>query len=157
LGCKSEIEDLKSEIATLKKNNILQRVGVVYTPDITESRAKELETEAEQLRKENTHVQTDLRYAKERLKQKEKEHEEKNRKNAQLMKKYIEDKDRLNESLMKCAKKVKELEQKLEQATVAAIQEPEASGQVKRLECTNLSSLEGDLQPKPPKQARTME
>ena len=54
MGCKSEIEDLKSEIATLKKNSILQPVGVVYTPDITESRAKELETEAEQLRKKMT-------------------------------------------------------------------------------------------------------
>ena len=157
LGCKSEIEDLKSQIATLKKNSILQRVGIVYTPDITDLRAKELETEAEQLRKKMSHVQSQLRHANECLQQKEKEHEEKNKKNVQMMKKYIEDKDRLNESLIKCATKVKELERKLEHAPVAASQEPEASRQGKRLECTNLSSLEGDLQPKPPKQARTME
>lgn len=147
LGCKSEIEDLKSQIAT----------PIVYTPDITDLMAKELDTEAEQLRKEMNHVQTQLRYANERLQQKEKEHKEKNKKNVQMMKKYIEDKDRLNERLIKCATKVKELERKLEHAPVAASQEPEASRQGKRLECTNLSSLEGDLQPKPPKQVKTME
>ena len=54
--------------------------------------------------------------------------------------------------------KVKELEQKLEHAPAAASEELEASRQAKRLECTNLSSLEKeDLQPKPPKQPRTME
>ena len=116
-----------------------------------------METEAEQLRKKMTHVQSQLRYTNECLQQKEKEHEEKNKKNVQMMKKYIQDKDRLNESLNKCATKVKELERKLEHAPVAASQKLEASRQGKRLECTNLSSLEGDLQPKPPKQARTME
>ena len=44
LGCKSEIEDLKSQIATLQKNNILRPVAILYTPDNTELRAKELET-----------------------------------------------------------------------------------------------------------------
>ena len=158
MGCKFEIEDLKSEIATLQKNNILQRVAIVYTPDITDLRAKELETEAEQLKKERTHVQTELRYAKERLQQKEKEHEEKNKKNVELLKKYIQDIDRLKESLHKYATKVKELERKLEHAHAAASEEPEASRQGKRLECTNLSSLEKeDLHPKPPKPPRTME
>jgi len=53
---------------------------------------------------------------------------------------------------------VKELERKSEHAPAAASEEPEASRQAKRLECTNLSSLEKeDLQPKPPKQPRTME
>ena len=33
LGCKSNIEDLKSQIATLQKNNMLQRVEIVYTPN----------------------------------------------------------------------------------------------------------------------------
>ena len=110
LGCKSEIEDLKSQIATLKKNSILQRVAIVYTLDNTELRTKELETEAEQLKKKLNQVQSKLKYANDRLQQKEKEHEEKNKKNVQMMKKYIEDKDRLNESLNKCATKVKELE-----------------------------------------------
>ena len=35
LGCKSKIEDLKSQISTLQKNNMLQRVAIVYTPDNT--------------------------------------------------------------------------------------------------------------------------
>ena len=60
--------------------------------------------------------------------------------------------------LHKCATKVKELERKSEHAPAAASEEPESSRQAKRLECTNLSSLEKeDLQPKPPKQPRTME
>ena len=49
LVCKSEIEDLKSQISTLQKNTMLQRVAIVYTPDNTKLRAKELETEIEQL------------------------------------------------------------------------------------------------------------
>ena len=53
---------------------------------------------------------------------------------------------------------MKELKQKSEHAPAAASKEPEASKQAKILECTNLSSLEKeDLQPKPPKQPRTME
>ena len=92
------------------------------------------------------------------LQQKEKEHKEKNKKNVELLKKYIQDIDRLKESLHKYAKKVKILERKLEHAPTAASEEPESSRQAKRLECTNLSSIEKeDLQPKPPKQPRTME
>ena len=67
LGCKSEIKDLKSQIATLHKNNILQRVAIVYTPDNTELRAKELDTEAEDLRKKLTQVQSELRHANDHL------------------------------------------------------------------------------------------
>ena len=45
---------------------------------------------------------------------------------------------------------------KSEHAPVAASEEPKASRQAKRLECTNLSSLEKeDLKPKPTKQPRT--
>ena len=44
LGCKSEMEDLKSQIATLQKNNMLQRVAIMYTLDNIELRGKELET-----------------------------------------------------------------------------------------------------------------
>ena len=40
LRCKYEIEDLKSQIATLQKNNMLQRVAIVYTPDNTKLREK---------------------------------------------------------------------------------------------------------------------
>ena len=97
LGCKSEIEDLKSQIATLQKNNILQRVAIVYTPDIIDLRAKELETEAEHLRKKMTQVQSELKYANDCLQQKENEHKEKDRKNVELLKKYIQDIDRLKE------------------------------------------------------------
>lgn len=68
----------------------------------------------------------------------------------ELLNKYIQDKDILNESLCKCATKVKELERKSEHPPSAAYKELEASRQGKRLECTNLSSLEKkDLQPKP--------
>ena len=35
LGCKYEIQDLKSQISTLQKNNMLRRVAIVYTPDNT--------------------------------------------------------------------------------------------------------------------------
>ena len=76
----------------------------------------------------------------------------------ELMKKYIQDNDRLREILHKCVTKVKELELKSEHAPAAASEEPESSRQAKRLESTNLSSLEKeDLQHKPPKQPRTME
>ena len=68
--CKSEIEDLKSQIATLQKNNMLQRVEIVYTPDNTKLRAKELETEIEQLRKNFTQVQSELKCANDPLQQK---------------------------------------------------------------------------------------
>ena len=99
-----------------------------------------------------------MKYANDRLQQKEKEHEEKNKKNVELMKKYIQYNYRLRESLHKCATKVKELERKSEHTLDIASEEPEASRQAKRLACTNLSSLEKeDLQPKPPKQPRTME
>ena len=81
-----------------------------------------------------------MKYANDRLQQKEKEHKEKDRKNAELLK-NIQDKDRLNESLHKCATQVKELEQKLEHPPSAAYKEPKASRQGKRLECTNLSFL----------------
>ena len=153
LGCKSEIEDLKSQIATLQKNNMLQRVEIVYTLDNTKLREKELEIETDQLKKKLTQVQSELKYANDRLQQKEKEHEEKNKKNLELMKKYIQHNDRLREFLHKCATKVKELERKSEHAPVVASEELEASRQAKRLECTNLTSLEKeDLQaPKPPK------
>ena len=105
-----------------------------------------------------TQFRSELKYANDRLQQNEKEHEEKNKKNLELMNKYIQDKDRLRESLHKCATKVKELERKSEHALVVASKELEASRQAKRLECTNLSSLEKeDLQPKPTKQPRTME
>ena len=64
------------------------------------------------------------------------------------MKKYIQDIDRLRENFHKCETKVEELEH----APTTAFEEPKASRQGKRLECTNLSSLEKeDLQPKPPK------
>ena len=99
-----------------------------------------------------------MKYANDCLQQKEKEHEEKNKKNVELLNKYIQDIDRLKESLHKCPTKVKELEQKSEHAPTVASKEPKASRQAKRLECTNLSSLEkDDLHPKPPKQLRTME
>ena len=76
----------------------------------------------------------------------------------ELMKKYIQDKDILREILQKCATKVKELEWKSKHAHAAASEELEASRKAKKLECTNLSSLEKeDLHPKPPKQHRTME
>ena len=130
----------------------------MYTADNIELREKELETEIEQLRKKLTQVQSELKHANDRLQQKEKEHEEKNKKNVELLKKYIQDIDRLKEILHKYATKVKELEWKSKHAPVAASEEPEASRKGKRLECTNLSSLEKeDLQPKPPKQLRTME
>ena len=67
LGCKSEIEDLKSQIATLQKNNIFERVAIVYTPDNTELREKELETETEQFREKLTQVQSEFKYANNRL------------------------------------------------------------------------------------------
>ena len=92
-----------------------------------------------------TRVQSKLKYANDCLQQKEKEHEEKNKKNVELMKKYIQDNDRLRESLHKCATKVKELEQKSKHAPAIASEEPEASRQAKRLECTNLSSLEKEV------------
>ena len=99
-----------------------------------------------------TQVQSELKCANDRLYQKEKEHEEKHKNNMGLMKKYIQYIDRLREILHKCATKVKELEQKSEHAPAVAFEKPEASRQAKRLECTNLSSLEKeDLQPKPPK------
>ena len=121
-------------------------------------REKELDIETEQLRKKLTQVQFELKRANDRLQQKEKEHEEKNKKNVELMKKYIQDNDILRESLHKCATKVKELEWKSKHAPAIASEEPEASRQAKRLECTNLSSLEKeDLLPKPPKHPRTME
>ena len=131
---------------------MLQRVAIVYTPDNTELRGKELETETEQLRKKLTQVQSELKRANDRLQQKEKEHEEKNKKNVELLKKYIQDIDRLRKSLHKCATKVKQLEKKSEHAPAIASEEPEASRQGNRLECTNLSSLEKeDLHPKPTK------
>ena len=67
LGCKFEIEDLKSQIATLQKNNMLQQVAIVYTPNNTELRENELETETEQLKKNLTQVQFDLKCANDRL------------------------------------------------------------------------------------------
>ena len=121
---------------------MLQWVAIVYTPNNTELREKELEIEIEKPRKKLTQVQFDLKHANDRIQQKEKEHEEKNEKNVELMKKYIQDNDRLREILHKCATKVKELEWKSEHAPVASSEEPKASRQAKRLECTNLSSLE---------------
>ena len=59
-----------------------------------------------------TQVWSELKYANDHLQQKEKEHEEKNKKNVELLKKYIQDIDRLKESLHKCETKVKELERK---------------------------------------------
>ena len=79
----------------------------MYTPDNTELREKELETKTEQLRKNLTQVQSELKCANDCLQQKEKEHKEKIKKNVELMKKYIQDNDRLGESLHKCATKVK--------------------------------------------------
>ena len=64
LGCKSE---WKSQISTLQKNNMLQRVAIVYAPDNTKFREKELETEIEQLRKKLTQVQSELKCANDRL------------------------------------------------------------------------------------------
>ena len=115
-------------------------------------REKELETKEEYLRKKLAKVQSELKSTNDHLQQKEKEHSEKNKKNVELLKKYFQDKDRMKESFPKCETKVKELERKLAHAPVAS------SRQGKRLECTNLSSLEKkDLYPKPPKQPRTLE
>ena len=63
----------------------------------------------------------------------------------------------MKESSLKCETKVKELEWKLEHTPTATSEEPKPSRQGKRLECTNLSSLEKDLQPKSSKQPRTLE
>ena len=129
----------------------------MYTPDNAELREKELDTKTQHLKKKLTQVQSELKYANDHLQQKEREHKEKDRKNVELLKKYIQDKDRLNESLHKCETKVKVLERKLEHPPSAAYKEPKASRQGKRLECTNLSSLEKeDLQPKPSNQPKTM-
>ena len=111
-----------------------------------------METETKQLRKKLKQVQSELRHANDHLQQKEKEQEGKHKNNVEMLKKYIQERDRLNESLHKCATKVKELEQKSKHAPTATSEEPEASRQGKRQECTKLSSLEKeDLQPKPPK------
>ena len=69
----------------------------MYTPDNTELREKELETETEQLRKKLIQVQSKVKCANDHLQQKEKEHKEKNKKNVELMKKYIQGNDRLRE------------------------------------------------------------
>ena len=105
-----------------------------------------------------TQVQSELKRANDHLQQKENEHEEKHKNNVELMKKYIQDNNRLRECLHKCATKVKELERKSEHVPATAFEEPKASRQAKRLESTNSSFLENeDLHPKPPKQPRTTE
>ena len=51
MGCKNEIQELKSQIVTLQQKGILQVVAVVCALDEIELRAQWLEIEAQQLKK----------------------------------------------------------------------------------------------------------
>ena len=86
-------------------------------------------------------VQSKLNYTKSLLQQKENEHLEKYKNNVESLKKYIEDKRILQDNLVNCRKKVKELGKKLKLAHTVDFEEPEASRQGNR-ECSNCSCLE---------------
>ena len=54
------------------------------------------------------------------LQQKKNEYSEKYKKNVEMLKKYIEDKSRMQDNLVNCRKKVKNLEEKLKHAPITA-------------------------------------
>ena len=89
------------------------------------------------------------------LEQKEKEYMVKYKKNVDMLKKYTDEKERMQTKVKDYANKVKLLEQKLQHVAPAS-EELEAYRKGKR-DCTEFSSSQkGDLQ-KPPKQPRVLE
>lgn len=92
LGCNSEIQNLKSQIANLQEKSRVIPVATLYTPHSVELRANQQEKEIEQLRKKMNQANFDLKNTKNVLEQKEKEYMVKYKKNVDMLKKHIDEK-----------------------------------------------------------------
>ena len=61
LGCNSEIQNLKSQIANLQEKSRVIPVATLYTPDSVELRENQQENEIDQLRKKLDQANSDLK------------------------------------------------------------------------------------------------
>ena len=84
-----------------------------YTPSDSDLRAQELEKEVQQVKRKLTTIQSELKWTKDDLKRKEDEHSKKKNNNVDMLKKCLEEKDRLHTKVINLANKVKEQEKKL--------------------------------------------
>jgi len=156
LGCESEIQNLKSQIKALQEKPIPKAESILYTPGDTDLRAQEIENEVKQFRRKLAEVQSELNLTKDDLKRKENEHSKKYQNNIQMLKKCLDEKDRLQTKLINFANKVKEQEKELQHMVVAASLGLEDSEKGKRSYSQFSSSKEEELQ-KPPKQPRVLQ
>ena len=129
---------------------------LLYTLDDNFSREQLFETEEEQLKCQLAKVQSELKSTNSLLQQKKNKHSDKYKNNVALLKKYNEEKTKLQSKLQNYMNKVKHLEEKLQHVPVAAFQELEDSRQDKR-NSTHFSSSQEEVLQKPPKQPRVIE
>ena len=108
LGCDSEIQDLKSQIKALQNKPVAE--AILYTPSDSDLRAQELEKEVQQVKRKLSAVQYDLKWTDDDLKIKEDEHSNQKNNNVEMLKKFLEEKERLHRKVINLANKVKEEE-----------------------------------------------
>ena len=82
----------------------------MYTSYDRYLRAQELEKEVQQVKRKLSAVQSDLKWTDDDIKRKEDEHSNQKNNNVEMLKKCLEEKDRLHTKVINLAKKVKEQE-----------------------------------------------
>ena len=82
----------------------------MYTPSDTNLRSQELKKEVQQVKRKLSVVQSDLKWTRDDLKRKEYEHSNQKNNNVEMLKKCLEEKDKLHAKVINLANKVTEQE-----------------------------------------------
>ena len=130
--------------------------AILYTPSDSDLREQELETKVQQVKRKLSAVQYDLKWTKDYLKRKEDGHSNQKNNNVEMLKKFLEEKDRLHTKVVNLANKVKEQGKQLKHMVDETSVELEGSGKGKRSYREFSYSKKEELQ-KSPKQPRVLE
>jgi predicted nuclease with TOPRIM domain len=161
LGCDVDIQKLKSKIVDFQqklKSTIVMEVVSILSATLEKQylRKKYLDNEIKKIKGQLVEVQSQLKEEKEELEKNKHDNAEKYKKNAKMLKKQAKDKHILQETLQNCAKKIKDLEKKLQHVLVAAPEQSEDSTTTKRGSKNFSSSQEQGFQKPPMQQARVV-
>ena len=125
-------------------------LSILYSPYDTDLRAQELEKEVQQVSRKLTAVESEPRWTNDDIKRKEDEHSKKHNNNLDMLKKCLEEKDRLHTKVINLANKVKEQENQLQHMDDESFVEKEGSRKGKRIYSKFSYSKREELQ-EPPK------
>ena len=123
--------------------------AILYTPSDTDLRAQELEKEVQQVKRKLSAIQSEMNWMKDDLKRKEDEKSKQKNNNEEMLKKFLEEKDRLHTKVINLANKVKEQEKQFKHMADEASIELEGPGKGKRRYSEFSYSKKEELQ-KPP-------